>query len=123
MITVKGKNNVFGTFTHTSAIEALDRNYFEVSNDNVSYPAQAKEFAAKLFEANLQLQYQYGLDTFEGLYLLENDSIKYYDFEDQSFELGHNNKDNNLKIIYKIVKFIFFDYLIIHGYFFRIFSL
>ena len=33
------------------------------------------------------------------LCVLENDSIKYYDFIDNSFELGHNDKNNNLRII------------------------
>ena len=32
------------------------------------------------------------------IYVLENDSLKYYDFIDKSFELGHNNKDNNLRV-------------------------
>ena len=31
------------------------------------------------------------------LYVLQNDTLKYYDFDDKSFELGHNNKHNNLK--------------------------
>ena len=35
------------------------------------------------------------------LCVLENDSLKYYDFIDESFELGHNNKDNNLKVTLK----------------------
>jgi len=75
IITVSGKNNVHGTFTHDSAVTALDRNYFEVSNDKLSSPAACKDFAIKIFEANLLLQYEYGIETFEGAYLSENDII------------------------------------------------
>ena len=32
------------------------------------------------------------------LYVIQEGTIKYYDFADKSFELGHNNIDNNLKI-------------------------
>ena len=32
------------------------------------------------------------------LYVIQEGTIKYYDFVDKSFELGHNNIDNNLKI-------------------------
>ena len=76
VITVKGKNGVLGTFTHDSAITALDRNYFEVSNDSVKSPAEAKEFAFKVFNTNLSLQYEYGMKSTEGLYLEENDIIR-----------------------------------------------
>jgi len=75
VITVNGKDGVHGTFTHDSAITALDRNYFEVTNDDLKSPAECKEFAATLFEANLKLQYEYKLSTFDGAYLNENDII------------------------------------------------
>ena len=32
------------------------------------------------------------------LYEFQNDTLKYYDFVDQAFELGHNDKNNNLKV-------------------------
>jgi|21_taG_2_1085346.scaffolds.fasta_scaffold00259_7 hypothetical protein len=32
------------------------------------------------------------------LYVVQNDTIKYYDFIDKAFELGHNNKNNNLEV-------------------------
>ena len=32
------------------------------------------------------------------VYVVQDDTIKYYDWVDESFELGHNNKDNNLKV-------------------------
>lgn len=75
IITVTGKKGVRGTFTHDSAIDALDRNYFEVTNDTLSSPAECKEFAAKIFQVNLALQYEYGLKSFEGMYLNENDIV------------------------------------------------
>ena len=75
VITVTGRNNVQGVFTHTSALEALDRNYFNVSNEQLTSPAACKDFASKLFEANLLLQYEYGLKTFDGIYLNENDIV------------------------------------------------
>jgi hypothetical protein len=76
IIVVNGANNVKGTFSHDSAISAYDRNYFEVSNDALLSPAACKDFAEKLFRANLKVQYEYTFDTFEGVYLNENDVIK-----------------------------------------------
>ena len=32
------------------------------------------------------------------LYIVQDDTLKYYDFIDRAFELGHNNKHNNLEI-------------------------
>ena len=32
------------------------------------------------------------------LYVVEVGTLKYYDFVDEAFELGHNNKDNNLRV-------------------------
>ena len=75
IITVTGKNGVRGTFSHTSALAAYDRNYLEVANELMKSPAECKAFAAKLFEMNLEYQYEYGLETFEGAYLSENDLI------------------------------------------------
>ena len=75
VITVNGKDGVQGTFTHTSAVSALDRNYFEVNNDAITSPAAAVDFASKIFETNLALQYEYAIETFEGIYLEENDMV------------------------------------------------
>ena len=33
------------------------------------------------------------------LNVIQNDTIKYYDFVDEAFELGHNDKNNNLKVV------------------------
>ena len=75
VITVKGHGGVSSTFTHDSAIDALDRNYFEVTNNNLMSPAACKEFGARVFETNLLLQYEYAITTLEGAYLSENDII------------------------------------------------
>lgn len=35
------------------------------------------------------------------LYILQNDTLKYYDFTESTFALGHNNKNNNLEVTLK----------------------
>ena len=76
IIIVNGKGNVKGTFSHDSAIVAYDRNFLEVTNTALESPAACKDFAQKLFRANLINQYEYALETFDGLYLSENDVIR-----------------------------------------------
>ena len=76
VIVVNGANKSKGTYTHDSAISAYDRNYLEVTNTNLLSPAACKDFAQKLFRANLKVQFEYSFSTFEGLYLEENDVIK-----------------------------------------------
>ena len=76
VIIVNAKYNQKGTFTHTSALSAYDRSYLEVDNKDLKSGAAAQDFAAKLFEANLQVQYEYGITSFEGAYLNENDVIR-----------------------------------------------
>ena len=75
VITVNG-SNVSATFTHDSALEAYDRNYLEVSNDKLTSYAECKDFAARLFQANLHNQFQYTLETFDGAYLVENEVVR-----------------------------------------------
>jgi CRISPR/Cas system CMR-associated protein Cmr5 small subunit len=84
IVIVNGLNKVKGTFVHESAMEANDRNYLEVKNENLKSPAECKDFAAKIFRANIETQYEYGLDTFEGITLVENDIIR-IDTEDELF--------------------------------------
>ena len=83
IIIVNGANGVKGTFTHDSAISALDRNYLEVTNDTLKSPAKCYEFAQKLFKANLKTQFEYTFDTFEGVYLAENSVISIVTDEDE----------------------------------------
>jgi hypothetical protein len=76
IITVAGDNNTKGTFVHDGALTALDRTYLEVNNVLKEGPAECKDFAALLFEANLKVQYEYSLKILDGAYLMENDVIK-----------------------------------------------
>ncbi len=75
-IVIVNGENVVGKFEHESAIAALDRTYLEVTNDNLKSPAECKEFAQKIFRANLENQYEYSISSAEGLYLVENDVIR-----------------------------------------------
>ena len=84
VVIVNGANGVKGTFSHDTAVEAYDRNYLEVTNESLKSPAECKDFAQKLFRANLTTQYEYGIETFEGAYLSENDVIR-VETEDQKF--------------------------------------
>ena len=97
VIVVKGKDGVSGTFTHDTALSALDRNYLEVENSSLLSPASCKDFAQKLFEANLKAQYEYGLEITEGGYLNENDVIR-IETEDQRLS-------GNYRVIGKKVTF------------------
>ena len=97
IIIVSGKNGVKGTFTHDSAISALDRTYLEITNTNLTSPAECVDFGARAFEANLRNQYEYTIETFEGIYLNENDVIK-IETEDREFA-------GNYRIIGKEINF------------------
>lgn len=76
VVTVTGKNGVSGRFTHDTALEAYDRNFLQATNDTLESPAECRDFAMKLFEANLKLQYEYAVQVFEGAYLSENEVIR-----------------------------------------------
>jgi len=91
VITVVGKNDVGATFTHDSALEAFDRNYLEVSNDKLTSFAECKEFAARLFQANLYNQYEYSIESFDGAYLVENEVIR-IETEDPQFSGNYRVK-------------------------------
>jgi hypothetical protein len=76
IVIVNGLGNVKGTFVHEGAMEALDRNYLEVTNTELKSPAECKDFAQKLFRANLETQYEYSIKSPQGAYLNENDVIR-----------------------------------------------
>lgn len=76
VIVVNGKDGVKGTFSHDTIMSAFDRNYLEVTNENLTSPPECKDFAIKLFEANLKNQYEYGLKVVDGAYLVENDVVR-----------------------------------------------
>jgi len=75
VITVQGKDGISSTFTHTSGMEAFDRNYLDVTHDKLKSPAECHDFAAKLWRTNERLQFEYGLEVTEGAYLNENDVV------------------------------------------------
>lgn len=97
VLVVNGKDGVAGTFAHDSAISAFDRNYLTVSNDSLESPAECKDFAQKLFKANEVVQYEYGIVTLEGAYLMENDVIR-VETDDPKFS-------GNFRVIGKKVSF------------------
>tara|TARA_R110000751_G_scaffold9361_2_gene35351 strand:- start:990 stop:2042 length:1053 start_codon:yes stop_codon:yes gene_type:complete len=76
IVIVNGLGNVKGTFVHEGAMEAFDRNYLEVTNEELKSPAECKDFAQKLFRANLETQYEYSIKSPQGAYLNENDIIR-----------------------------------------------
>ena len=96
IIIVNG-NGVKGTFTHDSAITALDRSYLEVTNNDLLSPAACKDFAQKIFKANLKVQYEYTFDTFEGIYLNENSVVRVVTGEDEY--------DGNYRVLGKNISF------------------
>tara|TARA_R110002020_G_scaffold183445_1_gene379787 strand:- start:2351 stop:3403 length:1053 start_codon:yes stop_codon:yes gene_type:complete len=75
IIVVNGANDVKAQFSHEGAIEAYDKTYLEVTNEKLKSPAECKDFAQKLFRANLETQYEYGIDSFDGVYLEENEVV------------------------------------------------
>ena len=97
VIVVKGKDGVSGTFSHDTAISALDRNYLEVENSSLTSPASCKDFAQKLFEANLKAQYEYAIEVTEGGYLNENDVIR--------IETEDERLSGNYRVIGKAISF------------------
>lgn len=101
IITVNG-NNVSATFTHDSALEAFDRKYLEVSNDKLNSYAECKEFAARIFQANLFNQYEYGIESFDGAYLVENEVVR-VETEDPQFS-------GNYRVMGKGISFSPSDY-------------
>ena len=76
IVVVNGSNGSSGTFVHDGALSALDRNYLEVDNTSKGSPAECKDFAAKLFQANLKVQYEYDIKVLDGAYLEENDVVQ-----------------------------------------------
>jgi hypothetical protein len=97
IIVVNAQNDQKGTFIHDSALSAYDRSYLEVENTDLKSGAEAKDFATKLFQANLKNQYEYTITTFEGAYLSENDVIR-IETEETEFE-------GNYRVIGKQITF------------------
>jgi hypothetical protein len=97
VVIVNGSNNSAGTFIHDGALAALDRNYLEVENTLKTSPATCKDFAAKLFEANLKVQFEYDIKVLDGAYLQENDVVQ-INAEDPEYS-------GNFRVIGKSIEF------------------
>ena len=78
-------------------MSAYDRNFFNVTNDALKSPAECRDFAQKLFQANLKVQYEYGMQVLEGAYLNENDVIR-IETDDPKFS-------GNYRVIGKAINF------------------
>ena len=95
-IIVQGKN-VSDTFTHTSAASALGKFFLKVNNPELESRAECINFGQKIFRANLKSKYEYTLNTFEGVYLQENDVVHITDEE--------TGIEGNFRLIGKTVTF------------------
>ena len=95
-ITVRGLRTA-ATFNHSSAQTSLGHSTKVVSNPKLISRAECMDFAQKIFLANIQNKYEYTLDTFEGLYLKENDVVHIRDDE--------TGIQGNFRIIGKNVEF------------------
>ena len=74
-IIVEGDGGMRATFRHASAAAALGENYMTVRNDTLKSRAACMDWGQKVFNANLKNQYEYILDTFDGIYLEPNDVV------------------------------------------------
>ena len=68
-----------------------------MNNNNLLSPAQCKDFAQKIFKANLKVQYEYTFETFEGIYLSENSVIR--------IVTGEDEYDGNYRVLGKNISF------------------
>ena len=84
VVIINGFNGVKGTYSHDTAMAAYDRNYLEATNEKLKSPAECKDFAEKIFRANLETQYEYTLSSWEGAHLNENDVVR-IETEDRRF--------------------------------------
>ena len=96
-IIVKGAGEKGETFTHTSAAVALGDFFLEITNPKLKSRAECREFAQKIFRANDKSKYEYTLNTFEGVYLQENDVVHITDEE--------TGIEGNFRLIGKTVTF------------------
>ena len=74
-IVVQGASGIRATFRHSSAAAALGENFITVKNPTLQSRAACMDWGQKVFNANLKTQFEYILDTFDGIYLEPNDVI------------------------------------------------
>tara|TARA_R100001460_G_scaffold6255_5_gene16508 strand:- start:1908 stop:2930 length:1023 start_codon:yes stop_codon:yes gene_type:complete len=75
IINVKGDNS-FGTYKHDSFIDSYGENPLSVDNKQLKSKAECVEFGYKIFEANKKNQYEYTIETADGVYLNEGDVVE-----------------------------------------------
>jgi hypothetical protein len=78
-VVVQGASGIRATFRHSSAASALGESFITVSNSDLESRAACMDWGQKVFNANLKSQYEYILDTFDGVYLEPNDVISIND--------------------------------------------
>ena len=77
-ITVQGKDNdrTQVTLRHQSAAKSYGENFLTVSNKQLESRGECMDFAWKIFDINIQNQYEYKISSSEGIYLNEGDVIE-----------------------------------------------
>jgi len=78
-VIVQGDMGTRATFRHSSAASAFGENFISVVNPQLKSRAACMDWGQKVYNANLNSQFEYILDTFDGLYLEPNDVIKIID--------------------------------------------
>jgi hypothetical protein len=78
-VIVDGAQGMRASFRHSSAASALGENFITVKNKTLKSRAACMDWAQKVFNANLKTQFEYILDTFDGIYLEPNDVINITD--------------------------------------------
>jgi hypothetical protein len=78
-VIVQGDMGIKATFRHSSAASAFGENFISVVNPQLKSRAACMDWGQKVYNANLNTQFEYILDTFDGLYLEPNDVIKIID--------------------------------------------
>jgi hypothetical protein len=95
-IVVKGDNSQ-GSFRHSSAATALGENFLTITNNNLTSKAACIDFGQKIYNANVENQYEYTLSTYSGPYLQPNDVVNIIE--------KNNEVEGNFRIIGKSIRF------------------
>ena len=75
-VTVNGSGSAVARYRHQSAASAYGENVLSVTNSLLKSRAECMNFAHKVLEANLTNQYEYKINTSEGVYLKEGDVVE-----------------------------------------------
>ena len=96
IVSVKGEKRG-AIFKHEGAISAFGEHTVNVDNPLLKSQAECVEFGSKVFNANLNVKYEYALTTFEGGYLEENDVVNIID--------DTTEVEGNFRIVGKTISF------------------